>query len=83
MKEEGLPSRDIEVATQNENNARHALNSWQRVRTARLTGDTCHLAPENELQYKEWTILSIPQPREKVYAETHLKNRLSPLESHQ
>jgi len=50
MKEERFPSKDIEVATQNMNNTCHALNSWQRVRTAGLTGDTCHLAPKNELQ---------------------------------
>ena len=50
MKEEGLPSKDIEVATQNMNNAHCPLNSQQRVRAAGLTGDTCHIAPENELQ---------------------------------
>jgi len=50
MKEEGFPSKDIEVATQNTNNAHHALNRWQRVRAAGLTGDMCHLASENELQ---------------------------------
>ena len=50
MKEEGLPSEEIEAATQDANNACHALNSWQRIKAAGLTGDTCHQAPENEWQ---------------------------------
>jgi len=49
MKEEGLPSKDIEVAVQNTNKACRALNSRQRVRAAGLTGDTRHQAHENEL----------------------------------
>ena len=81
MKEEGFPSKDIEVATQNANNACYILNSRQRVRAARLTGDTRHLAPENELQRTDNIVH--PTALGKVYTETHPNNRLSPLESHQ
>jgi len=56
MKEEGLPSKNIEVVTQNANNACHALNSWQRVRAAKLTDNTCHQAPENELSRMDNTV---------------------------
>ena len=49
MKEEGLPSKDIEVAVQNANKACRALNIRQRVRVARLTGDMRHQAHKNEL----------------------------------
>ena len=49
MKEEGLPSKEIEVAVQNVNKACRTLNSWQRVRVAGLTGDMHHQAHENEL----------------------------------
>ena len=56
MKEEGLPSKDIEIATQNMNNAHRALNTQQRVRAAGLTGDMCHRAPENELSRTDNTV---------------------------
>ena len=49
MKEEGLPSEEIEVAAQVANNACRTLNSQQRIRAAHLTGDTCHQAPEMKL----------------------------------
>ena len=44
MKEEGLSSKDIEVATQNMNNACHTLNSQKRVRAAGLIG---HMLPSS------------------------------------
>jgi len=49
MKEEGLPSEEIEVAAQVANNAHRTLNSRQRIRAACLMGDTHHQAPETEL----------------------------------
>ena len=48
MKEEGLPSEEIEEAAQVVNNARCALNSRQRIRAACLMGDTCHQTPDTE-----------------------------------
>ena len=48
MKEEGLPSKDIEVAVQNTNKAHCTLSSRQRVIVAGLTGDMCHQAHKNE-----------------------------------
>ena len=48
MKEEGLPSEEIEEAAQVTNNAYRALDSRQRIRAAHLTGDTHHQAPDTE-----------------------------------
>ena len=45
MKEEGLPSEEIEAAVQDANNAHRSLNSWQRIKAAGLTGDTRHQTP--------------------------------------
>ena len=48
-RQQGLPSKDIEVAVQNTNKACCTLNSQQRVRAAGLTGDVRHQAHKNEL----------------------------------
>jgi len=53
MKEEGLPSEEIEAAAQDANNAHCALNSRQRIKAARLTGDICHQTPDNERQRRD------------------------------
>jgi len=76
MKKEGLPSKDIKIAVQNVNKAHHALSSWKRVRAAGLTGNTCHLAPENELQRMDNIVHPTTSGRS-VHRNTHKQQALA------
>jgi len=64
MKEEGLPSEEIEVAAQVTNNTCCTLNSRQRIRATHLMGDTCHQAPENELSRMDNIVLPMALGRD-------------------